>query len=116
VAAETAFSLQTSSPCVDQGDPDTDAGLYPFDLTGYTRIANSHIDIGAYETVHYDGAFIAASAEAIDFGRVQVGGLPVSSSVTIFNNGNQPLLITSFSLETSIPDFASHQEHRSAWT
>ncbi len=41
------WSLQSSSPCIDAGDP---AGTYPAtDLAGNPRVVGSQIDIGAYE-------------------------------------------------------------------
>jgi len=44
------FMLSSSSPCIDEGNPDT-TGLYlpEFDLAGYPRVCGSGIDMGAYE-------------------------------------------------------------------
>lgn len=44
------FSLSSSSPCIDAGNPDTTGlNLPELDLAGYPRIYGPGIDIGAYE-------------------------------------------------------------------
>jgi hypothetical protein len=51
--ANDDYSLATTSPCVDTGDPSmTDLPFRFTDLGGSTRISGSAIDIGAYEYVH----------------------------------------------------------------
>ncbi len=48
------FNLQTNSPCIDTGTPDTTGlNLPDFDLSGDPRIYNDIIDIGAYEWQGY---------------------------------------------------------------
>ncbi len=45
-----AYSIKTSSPCLNAGDPDTTGLLLPgYDLAGCVRIENEWIDVGAYE-------------------------------------------------------------------
>jgi PKD repeat protein len=43
------WSIPEASPCVNTGDPATDASLYPLDLAGNPRVDGASIDIGAYE-------------------------------------------------------------------
>lgn len=43
------FHLQSSSPCIGAGDPDTDISDYEKDLDGNYRIRDAVIDMGAYE-------------------------------------------------------------------
>ncbi len=105
VAGEAGFSLITSSPCADQGNPTTDITDYPLDIIGYSRIANNRIDLGSYETFAYNGAVISASASMLDFGRVRVGATPASTNLTLFNHGSQDLQITNISMENPGTDF-----------
>lgn len=45
------YTLNTGSPCIDSGTTTGIATLIPaLDLAGNTRITNTHIDLGAYET------------------------------------------------------------------
>jgi len=48
-ALEADFSLQETSPCVDNGDPATDFSSFPYDLAGFARLSGAIIDMGSYE-------------------------------------------------------------------
>jgi hypothetical protein len=43
------YHLQSQSPCIDKGDPGYLLDPNQLDLDGRTRIANGHLDMGAYE-------------------------------------------------------------------
>jgi sugar lactone lactonase YvrE len=43
------FSLQSASPCIDAGDPDTDTTGFILDFSGDYRLRNGRVDMGALE-------------------------------------------------------------------
>ena len=52
------YMLQTTSPCIDAGTPDTTGlNLPEFDLAGNPRIVNGIIDMGAYECQDTTGVY-----------------------------------------------------------
>ncbi len=54
------FSLNTYSPCIEAGDPETDLSLLPlFDIAGNQRLLFNYVDVGAYEYTSYYADFIA---------------------------------------------------------
>lgn len=73
------WALQSSSPCVDAGDP---SGTYPStDVAGNPRVSGSFIDIGAYE---YQGGI--SIGENLPNG-VSLYPNPASQSVNLFVSG-----------------------------
>lgn len=53
-ATQSDLKLQTTSPCVNRGDPEYEAEPDEADLPGETRVQQCRVDMGAYETAGMD--------------------------------------------------------------
>ncbi len=78
------FDLQSLSPCIEAGYPDT-TGLHigNFDLNGNARIVGRHIDMGAYE---YENAIITGEVDGSPFYITGTYGTSIHIPFTIEGN------------------------------
>lgn len=88
------WTLADGSPCINSGDPLTDTTLFPMDLNGSPRIIGPRIDMGAYEAVGADYAFIQTTPLTVDFGEITLNTGPYVREISIRNTGTIPLLIS----------------------
>lgn len=101
------FNLESGSPAVNAGDPDTDLTLFfggpddPLDLAGQPRVYPGlieTIDIGTHELQGNPPLpLLTLSSSALDFGDVAAGQTSSPLSVAITNSGTATLLIDSIS-------------------
>ncbi|MEI7597297.1 MAG: choice-of-anchor Q domain-containing protein [Bacteroidota bacterium] len=76
--ATSNWSLQSLSPCINSGSPDTTGfNLSTTDIIGNPRIINNRIDLGAYEYSSNNSIFEAKSS------KINVNPNPFSNSIAI---------------------------------
>jgi len=85
------FSLQSNSPCVNFGNPDTTGLNLPvYDLAGNPRIYGGRIDMGAYEyRTPFPTGFIAGTVTNLNGDPLGFAEITAEGFVTISNNNGE---------------------------
>ncbi|HOH97572.1 MAG TPA: choice-of-anchor D domain-containing protein [Candidatus Cloacimonadota bacterium] len=100
-ALNADWRLQDLSPCINAGDPLTDASEFPVDLGDMPRIISSIIDIGAHENDDTTIAVIGADpSDSIDYGKVIIDSEPMIREIVVTNHGTAALIISEIYLQT----------------
>jgi len=102
-ALSADWTLSEGSPCINSGDPSTDTASFPLDLNGSIRIVGPRIDIGAYEAIGADYAYIVANpTSSVSFGEMTLDSGSVVREIYLSNTGTIPLIISAIEfLETN---------------